>query len=101
MLVLSREEGYAIQVGEELLTVEEINGDEVVLSLESDGQTAKHTLKKNETLELSGDNRVIVVVEIRTFGSGNKKVRLGVEAPMDVPVHRKEVYDAIKRNEGL
>ncbi len=34
----------------------------------------------------------IVVVEIR-----NNKVRLGVEAPKDVPVHRKEVYDAVHR----
>ena len=27
------------------------------------------------------------------------KVRLGVEAPKEVPVHRREVYDAIKRAE--
>ena len=38
----------------------------------------------------------IVVVEIR-----GDKVRLGVEAPKEVPVHRREVYDAIKRNEAL
>jgi carbon storage regulator len=37
-----------------------------------------------------------VVVEIR-----GDKVRLGVEAPKEVPVHRREVYDAIKRNEQL
>jgi carbon storage regulator len=34
----------------------------------------------------------IVVVEIR-----GDKVRLGVEAPKEVPVHRREVYDAIHR----
>lgn len=34
----------------------------------------------------------IVVIEI----DGNR-VRLGIEAPRDVPVHRREVYDAIKR----
>ena len=28
------------------------------------------------------------------------KVRLGVEAPKEVPVHRREVYDAIKRAEN-
>jgi len=27
-------------------------------------------------------------------------VELGVEAPKEVPVHRREVYEAIKRNEG-
>ena len=35
----------------------------------------------------------IVVVEIR-----GDKVRLGVEAPREVPVHRNEVYDAIQRS---
>lgn len=51
--------------------------------------------KKNEALVIS-DKIKIVVVEIR-----GDKVRLGVEAPSDVPVHRQEVYDAIKRfNEG-
>ena len=40
--------------------------------------------------------KATVVVEIR-----GDKVRLGVEAPKEVPVHRREVYDAIKRNEEL
>jgi len=39
-----------------------------------------------------GNDIVITVVEIR-----GDKVRLGVEAPREVPVHRREVYDAIKR----
>ncbi|MFM7117141.1 MAG: carbon storage regulator [Planctomycetota bacterium] len=37
----------------------------------------------------------MVVVEIR-----GDKVRLGVEAPKNVPVHRLEVYEAIKRAEA-
>lgn len=47
--------------------------------------------KKNEAIVIA-DNITIVVVEIR-----GDKVRLGVEAPKDVPVHRREVYDAIVR----
>ena len=38
-----------------------------------------------------GDDIEIVVVSVR-----GEAVRLGVEAPTDVEVHRKEVWDAIK-----
>ncbi|MEO9594024.1 carbon storage regulator CsrA [Rhodopirellula bahusiensis] len=48
--------------------------------------------KKNESIVINNDIK-IVVVEIR-----GDKVRLGVEAPREVPVHRREVYDAIQRN---
>lgn len=49
--------------------------------------------KKNESIVINNDI-TIVVVEIR-----GDKVRLGVEAPKEVPVHRREVYEAIKRSE--
>lgn len=49
--------------------------------------------KKNESIVIN-DDITIVVVEIR-----GDKVRLGVEAPKEVPVHRREVYEAILRNE--
>jgi carbon storage regulator len=49
--------------------------------------------KKNESIVINNDI-TIVVVEIR-----GDKVRLGVEAPKEIPVHRREVYDAIRRNE--
>jgi carbon storage regulator len=39
-----------------------------------------------------GDNIVITIVDIR-----GDKVRLGINAPKDIPVHREEVYDAIQR----
>jgi len=51
--------------------------------------------KKNESIVIN-DDITIVVVEIR-----GDKVRLGVEAPKEVPVHRREVFDAIHRNEGV
>lgn len=49
--------------------------------------------KKNESIIIN-DDISITVVEIR-----GDKVRLGVEAPKEVPVHRNEVYEAIKRNQ--
>jgi len=39
-----------------------------------------------------GDDVVITIVDIR-----GDKVRLGIKAPQEIPVHRQEVYDAIKR----
>lgn len=39
-----------------------------------------------------GDDIVITVVDIR-----GDKVRLGINAPIEMPVHRQEVYEAIQR----
>jgi len=47
--------------------------------------------KRGERIVI-GDSIEIVVVEIR-----GDKVRLGIDAPSDIPVHRQEVYDAIQR----
>jgi carbon storage regulator len=47
--------------------------------------------QKDETI-IIGDDIEITVVDIR-----GDKVRLGVSAPKSISVHRKEVYDAIRR----
>lgn len=47
--------------------------------------------QRDETIMI-GDDIEITVVDIR-----GEKVRLGINAPPHVPVHRKEVYDAIQR----
>jgi carbon storage regulator len=39
-----------------------------------------------------GDDVMITIVDIR-----GDKVRLGIDAPQEIPVHRQEVYEAIKR----
>lgn len=49
--------------------------------------------ERDEVIHI-GDDIKIVVVDIR-----GDKVRLGIEAPHGVPVHRQEVYEAIKRQE--
>ena len=47
--------------------------------------------KKNESIMI-GDSIVITIVEVR-----GDRVRLGIEAPPEVPVHRREVYEALRR----
>ena len=47
--------------------------------------------QRDETIMI-GDEIELTVVDIR-----GDKVRLGIKAPPRVAVHRKEVYDAIKR----
>jgi carbon storage regulator len=47
--------------------------------------------KRDERIVI-GDNIVITIVEVR-----GDKVRLGIEAPSEVPVHRQEVLDAMRR----
>jgi len=50
--------------------------------------------RQRDEVIVIGDDIEVVVVDIR-----GDKVRLGITAPKKVSVHRKEVYDAIKREE--
>jgi len=43
-----------------------------------------------------GDNVKITIVDVR-----GDKVRLGITAPKEVPVHRIEVYEAIQREKKI
>lgn len=47
--------------------------------------------QRDETIMI-GDEIEVTVVDIR-----GDKVRLGINAPQDIPVHRREVYEAIQR----
>ena len=47
--------------------------------------------QRDESIIIS-DNIIITIVDIR-----GDKVRLGITAPSEIPVHRQEVYDAIQR----
>lgn len=50
-----------------------------------------------------GDNQVVIeIVEIQSGGRngyGKPKVRIGLRAAKDIPIHRKEVFDSIKTNQ--
>jgi carbon storage regulator len=47
--------------------------------------------QRDQTIVI-GDNIRITIVDVR-----GDKVRIGIDAPRDVAVHREEVYDAIQR----
>lgn len=47
--------------------------------------------KPGESITID-ENIVVTIVEIR-----GDKVRLGIEAPKDVKVHRQEVFEALQR----
>lgn len=50
--------------------------------------------KKNEQI-IVGDQIVITVVEVR-----GDRVRLGIEAPQEIPIHRNEVLESIKAQQA-
>ena len=47
---------------------------------------------RDESIQI-GDGVTITIVDIR-----GDKVRIGVEAPQDMQIHRREVWEAIKRH---
>lgn len=51
------------------------------------------TRRTGESLMI-GDDTTLTVLEIR-----GTQVRLGIEAPRDIAVHREEVYERIKREQ--
>jgi carbon storage regulator len=50
--------------------------------------------QKDESIMI-GDDVEITIVDVR-----GDKVRLGIAAPKEIPVHRKEVYEAIQREKS-
>jgi carbon storage regulator len=50
--------------------------------------------QKDESIMI-GDDVEVTVVDVR-----GDKVRLGITAPKAIPVHRREVYEAIKREKA-
>ena len=52
------------------------------------------TRKTNQSIMIGDD------IEVTVLAVARDKIRLGITAPRDVPVFRKEVYVSIKNEEG-
>jgi carbon storage regulator len=52
------------------------------------------TRRNSESLKI-GDNVTVTILAVR-----GTQVRIGIDAPKDVTVHRKEIYERIQRGKG-
>jgi len=53
--------------------------------------------RRGESIMIGDEIEIIVVTVIGGRGRSEGRVRLGITAPKNVPVHRREIYEAIQR----
>jgi sRNA-binding carbon storage regulator CsrA len=101
MLILSRYPLESVVIGDHLfVTVKMIGTGHIELGVHDSETNANfsHRIKKDELIEIGPEIRV-GFFDVREFEKG-PKARLGIDLPRDVPVHRKEVWDALRDDRG-
>lgn len=101
MLVISREINQSIMIGADIeLQVLKLRGSSANLHIARRliggrliDELYSGWLAKDQSVDL-GESISCAVVDV---GSNPTKVRLGIQAPKEISIHRKEVYDAIRR----
>jgi carbon storage regulator CsrA len=100
VIIISRQVGEALTVGDDVeVTVAAIHPSFVTLDVRHSAVHGRLTLedsfrrdaRRDEVIDLPVSGSC-TVVDIR-----GDKVRLGMDAPKDMSIHRKEVWEAIKR----
>lgn len=96
MLILSRRENESITIGDNIIvTVARITSDNVEMVITENGN--RHVVNRgvNEVVPLADD------INIQVTKIVFNQVKIGIDAPRDVPVHREEIKDRlIKSGEG-
>lgn len=59
------------------------------------------TRELDQSIEIRLEDGRVITVTVVDFRGGSDRVRLGIEAPKTIEVHRKEVADAIRRENRL
>jgi carbon storage regulator len=109
MLVLSRQRDESILIGDNIkITIVDIRDDKVRLGIDAPKEIPVHRQEVFDDIQRStqmlvlsrqrdesiiiANNIKITIVDIR-----DDKVRLGLDVPNHISVHRQEVFDAIQR----
>ena len=101
MLVLSRQHNEALVIGDDLLIiVDRIHADFAEfrlvrgpVNMPGEHKLQEFHLREGEEFQIAEDVG-FTLVQMR-----EEKIRVGVSSPADMAVHRKELYDAIHRDE--
>ncbi len=93
MLVFSRKDNEGIVVGDNVrITVEQVRKEHVRFKVEMDGSPNRFCELRKVQQFILEEKITVLLVEIR----GNR-ARIGIAAPTDCSVHRREVYETILR----
>lgn len=104
MLTISREVDQWIQIGDDLF-VSPTDIDDAGVRLIArgrmlGGEEDGATFSKDADLGVGGELRLGPSVVVTVVGVSAGKVRLAVQAPAHIGVHRKEVFDQLRRAQG-
>jgi|GEM_PF-3442717 len=102
MLVLSRTPGTSLILNEDrLVTIETVTPEqaEIRISRYPGGEElSRHTVRRDDEIQLDDIQVQLYAVDLRPgISDGENKLRLGITAPREMPIHRLEVYEAIRR----
>lgn len=94
MIIIGRWKGDCTVIRQNIfLTVAEIRADEVDLGIKRPEGTTVVTCRMMQRLAIED----AIFVTLTQIKCGGRRVKLGIEAPSSVSIHRMEVHDAIHR----